>query len=233
MDISLHYYKTGCGPSLILLHGNGESSEYFVHQIDMFAQSFTVYAIDTRGHGQSPLGTAPFSLYQFADDLLDFMDEQEMDRADILGFSDGGNIALLFALEHPERVRRLILNSANLYPEGLTDSLMDAILPRYYEIRESENPAQQFEAALLALMINEPHIDPADLNRLIMPTLVIAGDDDVIRPEHTQLIAEALPNAWLTILPGDHEIAYKDPDAFNREVERFLYGTANAVFLEE
>lgn len=233
MDISLHYYKTGYGPPLILLHGNGESSEYFVHQIDVFARNFTVYAIDTRGHGQSPMGTAPFSLYQFADDLLDFMNQQELDRADILGFSDGGNIALLFALEHPERVRRLILNSANLYPEGLTDSLMDTILPRYDEIRESWDPSEQFEAALLALMINEPHIDPADLNRLAMPTLVIAGDDDVIRPEHTRLIAESLPNARLVILPGDHEIAYKNPDAFNWDVEQFLYETADAVFLEE
>lgn len=107
MDISLYYMKKGAGTPLLLLHGNGESGDYFVHQIDEFARYFTVYAVDTRDHGRSPRGEAPFTISQFADDLLGFMDEQGIERADILGFSDGGNTALTFALRHPERVGRL------------------------------------------------------------------------------------------------------------------------------
>ena len=229
MDIQLHFTTYGFGPDLILLHGNGEDSSYFVHQIEAFSHAFTVWAIDTRGHGRTPMGTEPFSLYRFADDLAEFMDEQGIAQADILGFSDGGNIAALFALEHPERVRRLILNSANLWPEGLTDDLLDAIVPRFEAVCRSDDPAEQYEAALLALMLEEPHIDPNHLARLTMPVLVIAGDDDVVRPEHTQLIYESLPNAGLVILPGTHTVAAEDPAAFNAAVWDFFTQTEGEV----
>ena len=114
MDIELHYIKKGAGAPLLLLHGNGESGDYFVHQVDEFARYFAVYAVDTRGHGQSPRGTAPFTISQFADDLLGFMNGQGIEKAHILGFSDGGNIALTFALAHPERVRRLLMHKREI-----------------------------------------------------------------------------------------------------------------------
>lgn len=229
MDIQLHFTKHGSGPDLLLLHGNGEDSSYFVHQIEEFSRDFTVWAIDTRGHGRSPMGAAPFSIYQFADDLADFMDLHGIWQADILGFSDGGNIAALFALAHPERVRRLILNSANLWPEALTDGLLGEIVPRFETICTSDDPAEQYEAGLLALMLEEPHIDPAALARLTMPVLVIAGEDDLVRPEHTQLIYESLPNAGLVILPGTHTVAADDPAAFNAAVWDFFAQTEDEL----
>lgn len=225
MDIQLHFTKHGSGPDLLLLHGNGEDSSYFIHQIEEFSRDFTVWAIDTRGHGRSPMGAAPFSIYQFADDLADFMDLHGIWQADILGFSDGGNIAALFALAHPERVRRLILNSANLWPEALTDGLLNEIVPRFEAICDSEDPSEQYEAGLLALMLEEPHVDPEDLARLTMPVLVIAGEDDLVRPEHTELIYESLPNAGLVILSGTHTVAADDPAAFNAAVRDFFAQT--------
>ena len=83
MDIELFYTKAGSGPPLLLLHGNGEDGTYFVHQVKEFFRDFTVYTIDTRGHGRSPRGTAPFTISQFADDLLAFMDQQGLAQADI------------------------------------------------------------------------------------------------------------------------------------------------------
>ena len=112
-DITLCYTKQGAGPPLLLLHGNGEDGSYFVHQMEYFSARYTVYAVDTRGHGHSPRGSAPFTIAQFAQDLSDFMNEHDILRAPILGFSDGANIALTFALAHPGRVSRLILNGAN------------------------------------------------------------------------------------------------------------------------
>lgn len=76
MDIKNFYIEKGCGEPLILLHGNGEDSSYFASQLDVFAQKFHVYALDTRGHGKSPRGDAPFTIRQFADDLLAFMNER-------------------------------------------------------------------------------------------------------------------------------------------------------------
>ena len=222
MDMELFYTKTGSGPPLLLLHGNGEDGTYFVHQVEEFSRDFTVYAIDTRGHGQSPWGGAPFTISQFADDLLAFMDRQGLPRADILGFSDGGNIALIFALRHPDRVRRLILNGANLDPKGVKPLVQLPIVLGYHFASLSKSPKAKARAELLGLMVNEPHIDPAELGKLSMPVLVIAGTRDMIRENHTRLIANRIPNARLVLIPGDHFIANKAPAAFDRAVRQFL-----------
>ena len=224
MDIELFYTKAGSGPPLLLLHGNGEDGTYFVHQIEEFSRDFTVCAIDTRGHGKSPRGTAPFTISQFADDLLAFMDQQGLAQADILGFSDGGNIALTFALRHPDRVRRLILNGANLDPRGVKLPVQLPIVVGYHLASLSKSPRAKAHAELLGLMVNEPHIDPAELKKLTMPVLVIAGTKDMIRDRHTRLIANRIPGARLALIPGNHFIANKEPTAFNRAVRQFLEG---------
>ena len=222
MDIKLFYTKQGNGPSLLLLHGNGEDGTYFVHQIKEFSRDFTVCAIDTRGHGKSPRGTAPFTISQFADDLLAFMDQQGLTQADILGFSDGGNIALTFALRHPDRVRRLILNGANLDPKGVKPLVQLSIVVGYHLASLFKSPKARAKAELLGLMVKEPRIDPAELKKLTMPVLVMAGTRDTIQERHTRLIANRIPNARLVLVPGDHFIANKTPSAFNRAVRQFL-----------
>ena len=233
MDIELFYTKTGSGPPLLLLHGNGEDGTYFVHQIEDFSHDFTVYAIDTRGHGKSPRGTAPFTISQFADDLLAFMDTQGLPQADILGFSDGGNIALIFALRHPDRVRRLILNGANLGPKGVKPLVQLPIVLGYHVASLFKSPKARAKAELLGLMVREPHIDPVELKKLTMPVLVMAGTKDMIRERHTRLIAASLPNSRLAIIPGDHFIASKEPAAFNRAVRTFFTETAPSASKEE
>ncbi|MBR5470687.1 MAG: alpha/beta fold hydrolase [Oscillibacter sp.] len=226
MDIQLHYTLCGSGEPLILLHGNGEDGSYFVHQLEDFSHEFLVCAIDTRGHGGSPMGAAPFTLDQFAEDLLHFMDVHEIESADLLGFSDGGNIALLFALRHPERVKRLILNAANLYPEGLEPWLLESLITERRQLLHADTPDAAYRIALLDLMIHEPHIDPAALHALTMPALVIVGDQDIIQEEHTRLIAASLPNARLAVVPGGHDCANRNPADFNEAVWQFLAETA-------
>ena len=233
MDIELFYTKAGSGPPLLLLHGNGEDGTYFVHQVKEFFRDFTVYTIDTRGHGRSPRGTAPFTISQFADDLLAFMDEQGLKQADILGFSDGGNIALTFSMRHPDRVRRLILNGANLDPKGVKLLVQLPIVLGYHFASLSKKPKARAHAELLGLMVKEPHIDSVELKKLTMPVLVIAGTKDMIRERHTRLIANRIPNARLALIPGDHFIASKEPAAFNRAVRTFFTETAPSASKEE
>lgn len=224
MDIQLHYEARGAGEPLILLHGNGEDGSYFVHQMAFFSQNYRVIAVDTRGHGQSPRGTAPFTIGQFAEDLLHLMDRLGLETANLLGFSDGGNIALTFALEHPERVDKLILNGANLFPGGVKRTVQLPIVLGYQiaSLFARRQEKAKRNAELLGLMVKEPNLSPAGLSGLEVPTLVIAGTRDMIRARHTRLIAESLPNARLVFLPGDHFIANKQPDAFNRAVQEFL-----------
>ena len=92
MDIRLCCVEAGEGFPLVLLHGNGEDHTYFKRQMGPFSQHFRVIAVDTRGHGESPRGTAPFTLEQFAEDLKEFLDGRSITRCHLLGFSDGGNL---------------------------------------------------------------------------------------------------------------------------------------------
>lgn len=223
-DISLYYERQGSGPPLLLLHGNGENGQYFRYQMAYFSKKYTTYAIDTRGHGKSPRGTAPFGMKQFAQDLLDFMDGQRLEKANILGFSDGGNIALTFALAHPERVEKLVLNGANLNAAGVKAHVQIPIVLGYKmaSLFAKKNPDARKNAEILGLMVNEPNIPQEALADLSLPTLVIVGTNDMIKPAHSRLIADSLPNSRFAELPGDHFIAAKNPDAFNQAVEQFL-----------
>ena len=223
-DFQLHYIEQGQGKPLILLHGNGENCDYFEHQIPCFARDYRVIAIDTRGHGQSPRGDKPFTIKQFAEDLHDFMDEKAIGKAILLGFSDGGNIALTFALKYSERVDKMIVDGANLFPSGVKPIYQWPIEIGYRiaKMFAKKSKEAQKNAEMLGLMVNEPHINPTELAQLKMPVLVVAGTKDMIKDEHTRLIYNSLPNAQLSILEGDHFVANKNYEAFNTVVEAFL-----------
>ena len=231
MDITLNYVEAGEGFPLVLLHGNGEDHTYFKHQMGPFSDRYRVIALDTRGHGRSPRGTAPFTLDQFAQDLKDFLDEKGIERCHLLGFSDGGNIALLFALRHPQYVEKLVVNGANLVPSGVKASTQWLITAGWVMCRVlacfSRKARRNWE--LLNLMVTQPHIDPRALKALSMPVLVTAGEQDMIREDHTRAIAAAIPGSRLAILPGDHFVARQNWQAFNPLVLDFLAGGKEAV----
>ena len=226
MDIQLNYVEQGTGFPLVLLHGNGEDHTYFKRQMEPFAQKYRVIALETRGHGQSPRGTAPFTLEQFAEDLKGFLDGMGIEHCHLLGFSDGGNIALLFALKYSEYVEKLIVNGANLNPEGLRGDIQLPIVREWMGLRARAKvePKVRPQLELLELMVTQPHIDPASLSALTMPVLVVAGKDDMIKEAHTRGIAAAIPGSRLAILTGDHFVARRNADAFNPLVLDFLEG---------
>ena len=220
-----HYYEeAGSGYPLILLHGNSESAEYFRHQIDYFSEEYRVIAVDTRGHGRSPRGDGPFSISRFADDLNDFMERHGIEKAHILGFSDGGNTALVFALRYPQRVNRLILNGANLYFSGMYAAVCLPILLRYvfWSLFKSVSAKAVKNAEMVGLMVHDPALKPEDLREMKIKTLVIAGTRDMVKTSHTRLIFENIPDAQLKLIRGDHFIAYKKWKEFNDAVEEFL-----------
>lgn len=225
--IELHWIERGQGEPLVLLHGNGEDSFYFRHQLEHFSRRYRVMAVDTRGHGRSPRGAAPFTFDTFARDLRDFLDRQGLPKVHLLGFSDGGNTALTFALLFPERLHSLILNGANLSPGGVKRRVQLPIVLGY----RAAALLARFDAKavpkreLLALMVEQPHIDPGSLAAITVPTLVIAGTRDMIAEEHTRLIHRSIPGSRLVLLEGDHFIAAKNSGPFNRVVEKFLQET--------
>ena len=224
VDISLYYQEQGEGEALFLLHGNGEDGTYFANQISFFSDRYRVIAVDTRGHGKSPRGKAPFTMEQFAMDLHSLMEKLQIQRGIILGFSDGANIAMKFALKYPDRVKALILNGGNLNTKGVKRSIQIPIEIgyRFAKLFAGKSEEAKSHMEILGLMVNEPNIRPEELCAIQAPTLVIAGTKDMIKQSHTEIIAENIPNAKLSVIPGDHFIASKNPKDFNREVEDFL-----------
>ena len=224
MDITLHYQEKGNKEPFILLHGNGEDGSYFKNQIDYFSDRYRVIALDTRGHGKSPRGTKPFTIEQFSCDLYDFMEGLEIPHAVILGFSDGANIAMKFAMKYPNKVKALILNGGNLNPDGVKRATQIPIEIGYKIARRfaSKSSDAKRNAEMLGLMVNDPNIERSELSKITAPTLIICGRNDMIKESHTKEIAENIPNAKLSIIKGNHFIANKRYVTFNKEVEDFL-----------
>ncbi len=224
MDIALYYQEKGNGEPLLFLHGNGGDGSYFKNQIDYFSDRYRVIALDTRGHGKSPRGTKPFTIEQFSRDLYDFMEDLGISKAVILGFSDGANIAMKFAIKYPNKVKALILNGGNLNPEGVKRTTQIPIEIGYKIAKRfaAKSPGAKKNAELLGLMVNEPNIRLNELSKITAPTLVICGRRDMIKESHTKKIAENIPDAKLSIIKGNHFIANKRYVTFNKEVEEFL-----------
>lgn len=224
MDINHFYIEKGQGEPFILLHGNGENCGYFQGQMDVFSKRYHVYAIDTRGHGRTPRGDKPFTIRQFAEDLLGFMNDHRIEKAHLLGFSDGGNIAMVFAIHHPDRVNRLILDGANLDAAGVRrrTQIPIEIGYRIAKLFSGRSDAARLNTEMLGLMVNDPNVKPEELRKIHARTLVIAGTKDMIRESHTRLIAESIPDSQLVFIKGDHFIANKEPLKFNRAVLDFM-----------
>ena len=230
MNTELFYTDNGKEnglPPIILLHGNGGNSSSFFYVSDHFSKTRRVIAIDSRGHGRSPKGSAPFTLKQFSTDLYRFMVSKNIEKADIIGYSDGGNIAMIFATEHPEMVSSMVLNGANMFPEGLLKNEFKSMKRAYRRVSfrlkfDPENEKLKHEYDLLSLMIKEPNLTPEELRKVSVPVLVLVGSHDVIAPEHTKLICASFPNARLSVVEGGHNIVKTNSGPYIEAVEEFL-----------
>lgn len=224
MDIELFYEEKGSGEPLILLHGNGEDHTVFGKISEYFAKKYRVIAIDTRGHGNSAIGEAPLSICQFAEDLNDFMTEHKIDKANILGFSDGGNTALVFASKYPEKVIKLIANGANTRPFGIRPLLYMAMLLRYmlYSVATVFSKKYELKKALYRLMLKEPHISKEELESITAPTLVLVGTNDLIKESESRYIKKSVQNGEIVFVLGDHFIVKNNTKDYIFAVDKFL-----------
>lgn len=225
MDIKMNYIEKGTGAPLIMIHGNEDTCHYFEKQMDYFAgKGYHCIAPDSRAHGETPRGEKPLTIRQMAQDILDFMDEQGIKMADFIGFSDGGNIMLILGMTHPERIGKMVVDGANLYLEGAAPDAVDWVMGEYNEAaaKADSDPAAKLKMEIVGLMVNDPNIDPEDLAKVKVPTLVMAGTEDLILKEHTELIASKIPDAELAFVAGSHFCAAENPDEFNAVVDAFL-----------
>lgn len=195
--LKLFYHKEGSGRPVILLHGNGEDHTIFDVAIRDLARSYTVYALDSRAHGKSdPVPTLTYR--EMAEDVAAFIRQQGLEKPALVGFSDGGVVALLVALRWPDLPGRLVVAGANMTPAGIKQpwrALMRV------QNRISPDPK-------LDLMLTQPHLAGWQLTGITAPTLVLAGEKDLIDETQTRRIARSIPGAKLLILPGETHGSY-------------------------
>lgn len=223
--VTLYFEVYGAGPPLLLVHGNGGSIGWLTAQIESFKKTHRVIVMDSRDQGRSGDSAVPLTYEKMTDDLAALLDHLQTGPVDMVGWSDGGIEALLMGLRHPGKVRKLVAMAANLDPEGIypeTDKLVKDMLAAIPP--EARNtPKGRRELKVTSLMLTEPHIDLAQLKAITAPILILSGDHDLIRLDHTIAIYEALPNAQLAVFPNStHLVPFDDPQLFNTTVERFL-----------
>jgi pimeloyl-ACP methyl ester carboxylesterase len=222
----MYYEIYGVGDPVLIIHGNGGSIRDFLYQIPYFDKNYKVILADSRSQGKSIDDSDSLSYEMMADDLNVLLNTLRIDSCMVIGWSDGGINGLLLAIRHPEKVKKLAITGANLWPDtsavdpavyNLVVNNIDSLkkLPQSLDLKHS--------LKLLHLLIDEPHIGLEQLHRIQCPTLVIGGDHDVILTNHTLLIAESIPKSYLWILPNSGHstpIVYKNQ--FNQVVYEFF-----------
>jgi len=217
----------GQGAPLLIIHGNGGSIKDFIYQIPYFDKKYKVIIADSRAQGNSTDKGDSLTYEMMADDYSALLDAMKIDSAYVIGWSDGGINALLLAIRHPEKVKKLASTGANLAPDttAVPKEVWDIALPTYIALKEktSKTAQEKNEYKLMRLLAEQPHIPLTDLQKISCPSLIIGGDHDVIKEEHTMLIFKNIPKAYLWILPGSgHSTPVFYKDDFNKVVDRFF-----------
>ncbi|MGE0116563.1 MAG: alpha/beta fold hydrolase [Dongiaceae bacterium] len=232
-DIEMYYAVYGAGEPLILLHGGLGHSDVWGNQIPALAERFKVITADSRGHGRSTRSAQPYSYALMASDVLALMDHLKIEKASILGWSDGGIIGIDIAINHPERLNRLFAFGANVNVAGLRSDIADsAVFNKYIEVagqdyvRLSKTPKEYdaFVAQIGEMWATQPNYTPEQLGKITTPVAIADGEhDEGIRQEHNTEMANAIPGAKLVILKGVSHFAFvQKPDEFNQAALDFL-----------
>ncbi len=194
----LYYEETGDGTPLIMLHGNNESHEIFEEATEILSEKYTVYAIDSRGQGLSAVPDE-FHYIDMAYDVINFIETLGIENPILYGFSDGGIIGLHVARLRGELISKLIISGANLSPKGLKGSAISEIKREYK--KSNKDP-------LIGLMLKEPNIFDFELEEISVPTLILAGSKDMVKPAETKKINKCIKGSTLRILDGETHSSY-------------------------
>jgi len=201
-DVRINVEKKGYGKPLVLLHGNEEDHHIFVALVKRLKEHFTCYLIDARNHGLSDR-TEVFDYDVMASDLMCIMTKLNLVQPYFLGFSDGGIVGLLSAIHQPHLFDKMVICGANLTPRGIKKTVIQTMKKDY---EQTKNP-------YIRMMLEQPQIVAKDLLKIEIPTLVVAGEYDVIHRHHTYHIKRHLPQSRLLILPHkkhDDYIVHRD-----------------------
>ncbi len=233
--IRIFYRLYGEGEPLLLLHGGMGSSDSFKSQVDFFAKEYSVITPDSRGHGRTSDGDQLISYQLMADDMFKLLDHLGIDSVYVVGKSDGGNTGLIMAISYPERIRKLIAIGSNSRPEGTKDDYMDMIsrmtaetagrniIENYESLAPDPHHFSIFFEKVKTMWLSAPNISQEQLTSIKVPTLLVVGDGDIIKLDHTVELFESIPNAQLCVVPGSsHYVLDERPELLNGIINEFI-----------
>lgn len=235
-DISMYVAQYGKGEPIIFLHGGMGSANSWADQIPVFAKNYRVITPDSRGQARSSDSAAPLSYHLMAEDIIRLMDKLSLPSAYIVGWSDGGNIAIDMAIHHPGRVKKFVAYGANINPAGLQKHFLDYLRTVSPEQMERDNGSDFLALSphpenlpiiakkIRQMWLAEPNFTLTELAKITVPALIMDGqEEELIRPDHAKEIAAAIPKAKLIMLPGvGHYALFKTPTQWNHAVLNFL-----------
>jgi pimeloyl-ACP methyl ester carboxylesterase len=225
--IKMYCEVYGEGKPLLMIHGNGGSIKAFTHNIPYFAAKYRVIAADSRAQGKSKDSGEALTFEMMADDEAALLDALHIDSAYVIGWSDGGIVALLLAMRHPEKVIKLAATGANIQPDAsaFASGVWDADKKRYDADKEKVWKTEKEKNGWKLFMLDwdQPNIPFAALGAIRCPSLIICGDHDLISIEHTVKIFQNIPKAALWVVPfSGHATLIEHQREFDTKVDEFF-----------
>ena len=235
--IRLYYKEAGTGDPILFLHGGlGTSDAHFQHQFAAFAKKHKIITLDTRGHGRSEFDEKKFTFELFADDTYDFLEALEIDSVNIVGFSDGGITGTIMAIQHPKKVKNLVIIGTNTVPDTTAIFAADIEWVKNMDVKQMadqvkssfpEHPSPErltdFVEKMQSLWLEEPNLTDSDLRKISCPVLIIAGDDDTIKIEHQVYLQRTIPDSDLLIVPNTgHDAHIVRHEIVNKSISELL-----------
>lgn len=230
--VKIWYAVFGEGQPVVLLHGGLGNSDYWGNQVPELAKHYKVIVMDSRGHGRSTRNEEPYGYDLMASDVVGLLDYLKIDKAALVGWSDGAILGLDIALHHPERLSKLFAFAANSDTDGVADVSASAVFNAYIERASAEyeklsaTPTEfgSFVDQISQMWASQPNWTADDLKTITVPTWIVDGDrDEAIKRENTEFMAANVPGAGLLILPNVSHFAFlQDPKQFTDAVLHFM-----------
>jgi pimeloyl-ACP methyl ester carboxylesterase len=233
IDIYYEVYGEGNGSPVILLHSGLSNGDHFVNQIPALAEDHEVIVMDSRGHGRSSLDDTPISYEVMAADVLGLLDHLEIEKADLVGWSDGGIIGLEIAIHNPDRLNKVVAYGANFDPSGVRpdvaenayfNAFVERAAEEYQELSPEPERWDEFLTNISNMWATQPNYTEEQLGSITTPILVLDGEEEeAIDINHTELMASLIPGSDLILMPDTgHFALLEQPEEFNQIVLDYL-----------